>query len=46
MRIIGSDEADFLGFARGTRDHAVQVLAFVDVAEIAAGVFRVLAFGP
>src|SRR6185369_2129991 len=43
---LGGDEADFLALAGEAGNHAVQVLALVDVAEVAAGVLGMLAFGP
>jgi hypothetical protein len=39
---LGGDEAELAGFSRVAGDDAGDVLRFVDIAEIAAGVFRIL----
>src|SRR3990167_3639376 len=42
---LGGDEADLLALAHVPGDHAVEVLALIDVAEEAGRVLRVFAFG-
>src|SRR5207249_4092703 len=43
---LGRDEAELLRLGRMAGDDTVQVLALVDVAEVAADVLRMLAVGP